>query len=119
LKISKSDSSEEPVVIDCRNAGTVFRFLTSFLAGTEGRWFLTGASRMKERPMQPLVDALRQLGAHITYAGRKGVPPLIIEGRPLTGGRIKINAEASSQFVSAILMIAPALPGGLELKPTR
>ena len=117
LKISNSEVIDKQVVVDCQNAGTAFRFLTALLARTKGQWFLTGSSRMKERPIGPLVDALRQLGAHITYADKEGVPPLIIEGRQLTGGRIEIDAEASSQFVSAILMIAPVLPGGLELIP--
>lgn len=115
FKISKSEVLEKQVVVDCQNAGTVFRFLTALLAKTKGQWFLTGSSRMKERPIGPLVDALRQLGAQIKYADREGVPPLIIEGRQLTGGRIEIDAETSSQFVSAILMITPVLPGGLEL----
>jgi len=122
VKIKSARHGKTPVVVDCKDAGTAFRFLTAFLAGTAGQWFLTGTSRMKERPVGPLVDALRKLGAQISYSGKEGFPPLIIEGKPLTGRPVEIEADISSQFISALLMIAPVLPGGLEIvlnKPKR
>jgi 3-phosphoshikimate 1-carboxyvinyltransferase len=115
LKIKSATHGESPVSLDCRDAGTVFRFLTAVLAGTDGHWLLTGTSRMKERPIGSLVDALRQLGVRIDYAGDEGFPPLIINGKRLAGRKVEIEADISSQFVSAMLMIAPALKGGLEL----
>ncbi len=102
--------------LHCENAGTVIRFLTALLAATPGKWLLSGTARMEERPIGPLVSALRELGASISFPGREGYPPLLIEGRPLHGGRISIEAGISSQFITALLMMAPTLPGGLELR---
>ena len=92
------------------------RFMTAYLAVTEGRHVLTGTERMKHRPIGVLVDALRQLGAHIDYVGEEGFPPLRIEGRPLDGGYVEVPGDISSQFISALLMIGPVLKNGLELK---
>ncbi|MCM1348048.1 MAG: 3-phosphoshikimate 1-carboxyvinyltransferase [Firmicutes bacterium] len=103
-------------VIDIDGAGTAMRFLTALFAATPGRNVtLTGNERMRERPIAPLVDALRKLGAQITYTGGEGFPPLFIEGRELHGGELTIDASMSSQFVSALLMIAPRLRGGLKI----
>ncbi len=106
----------EELVIDIGAAGTAMRFLTAFLAVNEGEFVLTGSERMKRRPIGPLVEALRHLGADIRYEGEEGFPPLRIVGQPLDGGQVEISGELSSQFVSALLMIAPTLRNGLEIK---
>lgn len=102
--------------IDCGNAGTVFRFLTAFLANTPGNWEITGSIRMKKRPIKILAEALIELGANIKYKEKSGYPPLLIKGSRLNGNNIKINAGISSQYISAMLMLAPVLPEGLELQ---
>jgi 3-phosphoshikimate 1-carboxyvinyltransferase len=105
---------------DAGDAGTTFRFLTAFLSIQKGEQILTGSTRMKERPIGGLVNALRVLGANIEYLENEGYPPLKI-GEPLNMGeqmrRIEIDGSTSSQFLSALLMIAPYLPQGLELVP--
>lgn len=106
----------EEMVIDIGAAGTAMRFLTAFLAVSEGEYVLTGSERMKRRPIGPLVEALRHLGADIRYEGEEGFPPLRIIGQPLDGGQVEISGELSSQFVSALLMIAPTLRNGLEIR---
>jgi 3-phosphoshikimate 1-carboxyvinyltransferase len=103
------------VELDVNNAGTVMRFLTALLSIYPGKWVLTGSDRMKQRPIGILVEALRILGADIDYLGKLGYPPIMIEGRLLTGHEITIEAGESSQYASALLMIAPYLPGGLRL----
>ena len=108
------NSSEE--VLDCGLAGTTFRFLTAYFACREGRSIvLTGSDRMKERPISILVEALHKLGADITYLEKKGYPPIRINGRKLNGATLSIESGVSSQYVSAILMIAPELQGELKL----
>lgn len=104
--------------VDVKAAGTSMRFLTAYFAVTEGERVLTGTERMKQRPIGFLVEALRHLGADIKYLEREGYPPLRIKGKPLDGGVIEIPGNVSSQFVSALLMIGPALRHGLELKMT-
>lgn len=116
--ISKSPSNKFPVELNCENAGTILRFLTALLAKTPGNWILTGTDRMKERPIGILVEALLQLGAEINYLKKNGFPPLEIKGKSLTGGKIKIDGSASSQFISALLLIAPILEKGLQLTLT-
>lgn len=102
--------------IDIGAAGTAMRFLTALMAATEGRNVtIDGSDRMRRRPIGPLVDALRQLGADIDYAGEEGFPPLAIHGRRLTGGAVAIDGSVSSQYISALLMIAPAMERGLDL----
>lgn len=103
---------------DIGHAGTAMRFLTAFLARRPGRWELTGSERMKQRPIGVLVDALNSLGAHIEYKEREGYPPLLIHGTSLVGGRIDIPASVSSQYISALLMIAPYMEKGLEIHLT-
>ncbi len=105
----------QTTVLDVEDAGTVARFLTAFLASRRGKWTLTGSKRMHRRPVAPLVSALRQMGAHIQYIEQEGFLPLAIEGRELKGGDIKIDASVSSQFISALLMIAPFLKQRLHL----
>lgn len=110
--------SHRPEVIDIKAAGTAMRFMTAYLSVTEGKHTITGTERMKHRPIGVLVDALCYLGAEIEYAGEKGFPPLRIRGRQLEGGRLEIPGNVSSQYISALLMIAPVLSKGLEMKLT-
>ena len=108
-----------PQTIDIKAAGTAMRFLTAFLSVADGEeHIITGTERMKHRPIGILVDALRYLGADITYVGEEGFPPLLIKGKPLDGGRIEIKGNVSSQYISALLMIGPVLKNRLELKMT-
>jgi 3-phosphoshikimate 1-carboxyvinyltransferase len=105
-------------LLDAEAAGTTFRFLTAYLALQPGTQVLTGSARMKQRPIGVLVEALRQLGAQIEYLEQEGYPPLRI-GRPASLGRtreLRIPASTSSQYISALLMIAPVLPQGLRLQ---
>lgn len=107
--------SGEGGFIDVGAAGTAMRFLTAYFACREGRTVtLDGSVRMRQRPIGPLVDALRQMGAVIEYLGNEGCPPLKIEGRTLHGGAVAMRGDVSSQFVSALLMIAP-VAGGITL----
>jgi 3-phosphoshikimate 1-carboxyvinyltransferase len=96
-------------------AGTAFRFLTAYFALGNKEVLLSGAERMKERPIHVLVDQLRALGANIDYEEKSGFPPLKIMGRPLKGGDIKVDGSISSQFITALLLIAPFLEGGLRV----
>lgn len=102
--------------IDILAAGTAMRFLTAYLSVTPGTHVITGTQRMRQRPIRILVDALRRLGADITYVGEEGFPPLRINGRPLQGAEIELAGNISSQYISALLMIGAVLPGGLKLK---
>jgi 3-phosphoshikimate 1-carboxyvinyltransferase len=103
---------------DIQAAGTAMRFLTAFLARKTGEWTITGTERMKNRPIKLLVDALNALGARIRYLEKDGFPPLHISGAPLTGGEIELSGEISSQYISALLMIAPLMEKGLALHLT-
>ncbi len=104
-------------VLDAGAGGTTFRFLTAFLATQEGREVvLTGSERMQQRPIKILVDALRTLGADITYEKKEHFPPLLIKGKKLKGGKISLPADTSSQYITALLLIAPTLENGLELE---
>lgn len=98
--------------VDCEDAGTVARFLMTYLAGKPGTWLLTGTERLCQRPMAPLVEALRQLGADI----RGESLPLQINGKPLKGGSVTLDASQSSQFASSLLMAAPSWEHGLKLQ---
>lgn len=103
-------------IVDIGAAGTSMRFLTAFFASQEGaEVVMTGSERMKQRPIALLVDALRTLGAQIDYVGAKGFPPLRIHGRKLEGGTLTIDGSVSSQYISALLMIAPTMSKGLAL----
>ena len=103
-------------LIDVHHAGTAMRFLTSFFAIQEGKEVvLAGSSRMKERPIKILVDALNQLGAEISYEENEGFPPIRIKGKKLTQNKVSLPANVSSQYISALLLIAPKLENGLEL----
>ena len=107
-----------PEVIDVGPAGTAMRFMTAYMSVMRGTHVLTGTERMKHRPIGVLVDALRKLGADIEYIGEEGYPPLRVTGRTLTGGMLETPSNVSSQFISALLMIAPVLKEGLELRLT-
>jgi len=106
-----------PAVFDVLDAGTTMRFLTAFVAVTNQQKVMTGTPRMCQRPIGILVDALRSLGAEIHYLGTEGFPPLAVKGlsEQLTK-KISIRGDVSSQYISALLMIAPLLPLGLELE---
>lgn len=103
---------------DIGAAGTSMRFLTAYLAQLPGTWTITGSERMKNRPIRILVDALNQLGAKITYPGKEGFPPLKIEGKQLKGGTVALDGSVSSQYISALMMIAPLMEDGLTIKFT-
>ena len=107
-----------PYTIDIKAAGTAMRFLTAYLSVTEGEHVITGTERMKHRPISLLVDALRRLGADITYEGEEGFPPLRIRGNKLRGGTLELSGNVSSQYISALLMIGPLLQEGLQLRLT-
>ena len=108
-----------PVTIDIGAAGTSMRFLTAYFASRQGaEVIMTGTERMKQRPIKILVDALRHLGAEIEYLGDEGCPPLRIHGRTLAGGPLSIDGSTSSQYISALLMVAPTLTDGLQLTLT-
>ena len=105
-----------PPVVNVKAAGTAMRFLTALLAVTPGTHTITGTERMLHRPIGVLVEALRRLGARIEYVGEEGFPPLRIEGTMLRGGEIELAGDVSSQYISALLMIAPKLWEGLTLR---
>lgn len=103
-------------LFDIHHAGTAMRFLTAYFAIQENREvIITGSSRMKERPIQILVDALRGLGAEISYEENEGFPPIKIKGKKLANNKVSLLANTSSQYISALLLIAPKLQNGLEL----
>ena len=121
---SNSDDSEvmqkalngNEEVVDIHHAGTAMRFLTAYFAVNEGREVvLTGSSRMQERPIKILVEALEQLGAKITYEKEVGYPPIRIKGQKITASKVTMAANVSSQYISALLLVAPKLENGLEL----
>lgn len=113
--MQKALASKEEVV-DIHHAGTAMRFLTAYFSAKEGREvILTGSGRMKERPIGILVDALKSLGADISYVENEGFPPLKIKGKKLTECKVTLKANVSSQYISALLLIASTLENGLEL----
>ena len=125
LKINNLSNSDDTVIldkyitnleshIDVHHAGTAMRFLTALLAiKTNKKFVITGSKRMKERPIKILVQALNKLGANISYFDKKGFPPLIIKGQEIFGGEISLNSNISSQYISALMLIAPILKNGL------
>jgi 3-phosphoshikimate 1-carboxyvinyltransferase len=111
-----TDNRQQTTVIDIHHAGTAMRFLTAYFAIQEGKEvLLTGSSRMKERPIKILVEALQQLGAEISYEENEGFPPIRIKGKKITQNKVALPANVSSQYISALLLIAPKLEKGLEL----
>ena len=110
---------QNPYEIDIKAAGTAMRFMTAFLSVKDGEeHVLTGTERMRHRPIGILVDALRRLGADISYIGEEGFPPLRIRGHSLEGGLLEIPGNISSQFISALLLIGPVMRNGLTLRLT-
>ena len=103
---------------DIGHAGTAMRFLTAFLSKIVGKWEITGSERMQQRPISILVDALKSIGAQIEYTKNEGFPPLKILGSHLTGKMIELDGSVSSQYISALLLIAPTIENGLILKLT-
>ena len=121
---SNSDDSEVMLkalkgndeIVDIHHAGTAMRFLTAYFAVNEGREVvLTGSQRMTERPIKVLVEALQQLGAKISYEKEEGYPPIRIKGQKITANKVSIPANVSSQYISALLLVAPKLENGIEL----
>ena len=113
--MQKALNSQEEL-IDIHHAGTAMRFLTAYFSIQNNREvIITGSSRMKERPIKILVDALTTLGADITYLENEGFPPLKIKGRHLKKSKVSLEANVSSQYISALLLIASQLENGLEL----
>jgi 3-phosphoshikimate 1-carboxyvinyltransferase len=114
--VLKAALDKNEIITDVGPAGTAMRFLTAFYAVLPGEKILTGSDRMKKRPIKVLVNALRQLGAEIAYLDKEGYPPLRIEGRRLKGGTIKVAGNISSQFITALMLIAPSLPQALTIE---
>ncbi|MEW7290906.1 3-phosphoshikimate 1-carboxyvinyltransferase [Aquimarina sp. 2304DJ70-9] len=122
--VSNSDDSglmqkalaSDDMVVDIHHAGTAMRFLTAYFAVKEGReTVLTGSKRMQERPIKILVDALEQLGCTITYEKEEGYPPIRIQGKQPVMNKVSLQANVSSQYISALMLIASSLPNGLEI----
>lgn len=112
-------SNERDQILDAGDAGTTYRFLTVYLASRPQRHFLTGSKRMLERPIGILVDALNEIGANVRYAGKQGYPPLQIGEPSFDADKtplLRVDAGISSQYISALLMIAPTLPAGLRIQ---
>ena len=104
-------------IIDIGHAGTAMRFLTSYFSVQEGREVvLTGSERMQNRPIEILVNALKELGAQISYKKKTGYPPIKINGTPLTKNKVQIPGNVSSQYISSLMLIASSLPNGLEIE---
>ncbi|MFE3868043.1 3-phosphoshikimate 1-carboxyvinyltransferase [Flavobacterium sp. LS2P90] len=121
---SNSDDSEvmqkalkgNEEIVDIHHAGTAMRFLTAYFAVNEGREVvLTGSPRMQERPIKVLVNGLEQLGAQISYEKEVGYPPIRIKGQKITASKVNIPANVSSQYISALLLVAPKLENGIEI----
>ncbi|MEO8533251.1 MAG: 3-phosphoshikimate 1-carboxyvinyltransferase [Flavobacterium sp.] len=121
---SNSDDSEvmqkaligNDEIVDIHHAGTAMRFLTAYFAVNEGcEVVMTGSARMEERPIKILVDALSQLGVEISYQKEEGYPPIRIKGKKVTASKVNLAANVSSQYISALLLVASKLENGLEL----
>lgn len=115
-KVLQKGLKIEKGVVDVHHAGTAMRFLTAYFAAKEGTEItITGSQRMQERPIGILVDALKSLGADISYLKKEGFPPLQIKGKKLQQGTVKVKANVSSQYISALMLVAPILPHGLQI----
>ncbi len=127
LKLENSSNSDDAEVmkkglavsrgtVDIHHAGTAMRFLTSYFASQEGKEvLLTGSARMRQRPIQILVEALRAIGAKVDYHGEEGFPPLKIKGQQLTKEEVSLPANVSSQYISSLCLIGPSLRNGLTI----
>ena len=125
LNVSDSDDTNHLMdalnstseIVDIGHAGTAMRFLTAYFSALKGREVvLTGSGRMQNRPIKVLVDALKMLGANIKYVDKEGYPPLRIKGKNIKNNKVSIKGNVSSQYISALLLIAPSLPNGLEVE---
>ncbi len=115
-KVLEKHLKKPSTIIDIGHAGTAMRFLTAFLAIKEDQQFiLKGSERMKKRPIKILVDSLNKLGSNITYTKKKGYPPIKIKGKKIKGGEIILNSNISSQYITALILIAPVLKEGLKI----
>ncbi len=117
-KVKAACAAQDRVLLDCGNAGTVLRFLTALLALEPGLWRIDGNERMRERPIGPLVDSLRKIGANIEYEGREGYPPLLIKGMEpdsVTTDVWNVEADTSSQYVSALMMAGCRVKEGIRV----
>ena len=116
LVVNSQLPASDSQLVDIHHAGTAMRFLTAYFAVNEGREVvLTGSQRMTERPIKVLVEALCQLGAVISYEKEEGYPPIRIKGQKITKNKVSIPANVSSQYISALLLVAPKLENGIEL----
>ncbi|MDT0645381.1 3-phosphoshikimate 1-carboxyvinyltransferase [Zunongwangia sp. F260] len=116
-QVMKKALQSEDEIVDIHHAGTAMRFLTAYFAAKEGREVvLTGSPRMQERPVKLLVEALKSIGADISYEKEQGFPPLRIKGKKLVKDEVVVQANISSQYISALMLIAPSLPNGLQIK---
>ena len=115
-QILKAALNSKDKLRDVGAAGTSMRFLTAYLAQCPGEYILTGSERMKNRPIGILVEALKDAGAEIHYLGKDGYPPLQINGRKLKGGEIRLQSNVSSQYISALMMVAPCMENGLSIR---
>ena len=116
VKLMQAALNNSSGLIDAGMAGTVLRFLTAGFSIMPGNRVLTGAERLKQRPLNHLTDALIELGAEIRFKEKQGFAPLEITGKQIEGGKIKIDASVSSQFISALMLIGPYLKDGLEIE---
>ena len=115
-KVLEKYLKKTSTIIDIGHAGTAMRFLTAFLAIKEDQQFiLMGSERMKKRPIKILVDSINKLGSNITYTQKKGYPPIKIKGKKINGGEIILNSNISSQYITALILIAPVLKEGLKI----
>jgi 3-phosphoshikimate 1-carboxyvinyltransferase len=115
--LERIKKTTEDSTLDVEDAGTPFRFLTAYACTQHGRNFvLTGSKRLCERPVRDLVEALQSIGADIEYLDKDGFAPLLIKGKKLQGGSIQIRGDVSSQFISALCLIAPSLQNGLHIE---
>lgn len=117
LQKALSDIQEKKTKISVGHAGTTFRFLCAYLSALENcNCILEGSEQLHARPVYPLVEALQKLGANINYLGNYGYPPLQIRGKKLNGGYLEVDAQISSQFISALMLISPLLNEAIHLK---
>ena len=110
------DLKEGATHFNAGDAGTTFRFMVAYLSNLEGTWILDGSARMRQRPVAPLVEALVDLGAQIDYLGEPGFAPLRIIGKSLSNNKVVLPGHISSQFISALLMVAPLMTNGLSIQ---
>lgn len=114
--VLKAALTKSQGTVDIHHAGTAMRFLTAYFAAKpDTSVVLTGSDRMQQRPIKILVDALRSMGADITYQGKEGYPPLAIKGKVLEANEVRLDAGVSSQYISALMLIAPSMPQGLHI----